>query len=479
MGASKFIGLFFESFPDSGLVIDADYNVVLINDFACNLHDISKEKATGQKCYRLYGESEPCTNCPVTEVVESGRSIEKEIYREEFKAWHLIKAFPLSHQSDDILIGTISKDITSTKTAEQILVDFNYKVKNFIDRMPIGCILWDKNFRVSMWNPAAEKIFGYSEREVMGMHPYDIIVPSDLIPETDSVKQKLQKGSDSSHRTGENITKDGRRIYCSWLNTPVQDADGEVISVLSMAQDVTSERRMQSETIRSAQLASIGVLAASVAHEINNPINGVINYCQLLLNDPQKLEPKQVDILERTLKEAGRVASIVKSLLSFAREPSASMVPHDLREIVEEATTLLTPEFRKNGIELCLIETECNPVIRCNPQQIEQVIINILKNAIDALSESSQDKKKITISCRYEEVEHKKEFILAIENNGPAIPLHLQEKIFEPFMTTKENGAGTGLGLGISLEIMTKHGGTIRVCSEQDKPVEMALVFPQ
>lgn len=479
MSKSELLGLFFESFPDSGLVVDADYNVSLINDSACRLQDVSTEDALGQKCYRLYGESGPCMNCPVSEVAETGRAVEKEIFREELKVWHLIKAFPLSNQNDDILVGIISKDITSTKTAEMVLVDFNYKVKSFIDRMPIGCILWDKGFRVSMWNPAAEKIFGYSESEVMGMHPYDIIVPSDLIPQTDSVKQKLQKGSDSSHRTGENITKDGRRVYCSWLNTPVQGADGEVISVLSMVQDVTLERRTQNETIRSAQLASIGELAASVAHEINNPINGVINYCQLLLNDHQKLEPKQADILQRVLKEGDRVASIVKSLLNFAREPSASMAHHDLREIVEEATTLLKPEFRKKGIEIRLIEDECRSGIKCNPQQIEQVIINVLKNAIDALSESTQDKKTIVISCRKEEVEHKNEFILAIENNGPAIPLHLQEKIFEPFMTTKKSGAGTGLGLGISLEIMRRHGGTIRVSSEPEKPVEMALVFHQ
>jgi len=424
------------------------------------------------------GVSEPCQNCPLQEVLENKLPVEKEVFRIKQKKWYFLKAFPIETDSGEILVGTISRDITSTKAAEKILVDFNYKIKHFIDRMPIGCILWDKDFRVSMWNPAAEKIFGYRESEVLGKHPYEIIVPEDLIPETEPVKQKLQKGSDSSHRRGENITKDGRRIYCSWLNTPVQDADGEVISVLSMAQDITLERRLQNETIRSAQLASIGQLAASVAHEINNPINGVINYCELLLRDRQKLESRQIEILERALKEGDRIAIIVRSLLNFAREPSTSMTMQDIGGIVQEAIDLLQAEIKKSGIDVHVKSKGCRPVLRCNPQQIEQVIINILQNAIDALNEVPPEKKEIVISCRSEEAENRSEFILAIENNGPMIPLHLQEKIFEPFMTTKKSGSGTGLGLGISQEIMRKHGGTIRVKSLENEPVEMALVFP-
>jgi len=469
---------FFDSFPDAASIIDADYNIIHLNKASCDLHNIAQESAVGKKCFERYGESEPCQNCPLTEVLVRGVSIEKEIFRRKVNAWHLFKAFPIKMDSGEVLIGAISKDITSTKTAEQILVDFNYKIKNFIDRMPIGCILWDQDFRVSMWNPAAEKIFGYCERDVLGKHPYDIIVPADMIPDTDPVKQKLQQGNDSSHRTGENITRDGRRIYCSWLNTPIQDADGKVISVLSMVQDITLERRIQNETIRSAQLASIGQLAASVAHEINNPINGVINYSELLLGNRQKLESKQVNILEQIIKEGERIATIVRSLLNFARAPDESMELHNIEDIVQEALDLLHPEIKKSGINVELKYDGCMPDIQCNPQQIEQVIVNIIKNAIDALGEGDVKEKEISISFRFEEFKNKKEFVLAIENNGPMIPLHLQEKIFEAFMTTKKKGQGTGLGLGISLEIMRRHGGTIRVKSIPDEPVEMALVFP-
>ncbi len=459
-------------------MLSADYTVLFINNAACRHHRISKESAIGRKCFELYGESEPCQNCPLQEVVETGRPVEKEIFRTKEKNWHLLRAFPVDIDGGEIVVGMISKDISATKTAEQVLVDFNYKIKNFIDRKPIGCILWDEAFKVSMWNPAAEKIFGYTEAEARGKHPYEIIVPEDMIPKTDSVKQQLNKGNDNSHRTGENITKDGRRIYCSWLNTPIQDVEGEVIAVLSMAQDITYERQMQNEAIRSAQLASIGQLAANVAHEINNPINGVINYCQLLLNDRERLEPKQIDILERTIREGDRIAVIVKSLLNFARKPSDSMVPQDIGQIVNEAIELLRPEIRKSGIAVSIELQESNPVMKCNPQQVEQVIINVLKNAIDALCESSQEEKEIVISSNTEQEGSQKVFRLVIANNGPHIPPHLQEKIFEPFMTTKENGAGTGLGLGISLEIMKNHGGTIVVNSSPNESTQMTLVFP-
>lgn len=478
MKLPNYSNLFFESLPEAAYVLSSDYSLLYINDAACRYHKLSKENALGKRCYELYCEAQSCQNCPVDEVIETGCSIEKEIFREGERSWHLIRVFPIEEHGKITKVGTITKDITSTKTAEQILVDFNFKIKNFIDRMPIGCILWDEEFKVSLWNPAAEQIFGYTEKEARGKHPYSIIVPPDLIPETESVKQNLQKGHDSAHRTGENTTKDGRRIYCSWINTPVRDAEGDVIAILSMVQDITLERQLQNEAIRSAQLASIGQLAASIAHEINNPIGGVINYSQILLNKKGNLEESQVNILEKIQKEGERIAEIVKSLLNFARKPSENIVPQDVYLIIDEAISLLTPEIKKSGVEISFDPSLDDPMLKCNPQQIGQVVINILKNAIDALNESNRTGKKIHISLTKQLKGNRREFILSIANNGPHIPAHLQEKIFDPFMTTKDQGLGTGLGLGISLEIMKNHGGTIKLNSKQGQLTEMELIFP-
>jgi len=262
------------------------------------------------------------------------------------------------------------------------------------------------------------------------------------------------------------------------VNTPIQDAEGDVIAVLSMVQDMTKERCLQQEAIRAAQLASIGQLAAGVAHEVNNPITGVINYTQLLLNKLETLAAADVEILERIIKESGRIAGIVGNLLNFARKPAEQMVPQDVRKIVDEAVNLLSPELKKCGFELRFDLLDDEPKMRCNPQQIEQILVNLLKNAIDALREGNTPEKRILISSREQCVGNQKEFILSVANNGPHIPEHLQEKVFEPFMTTKRRGYGTGLGLGISLEIMKNHGGTLRLNSRAGEWTELQLVFP-
>lgn len=469
---------FLGALPDAAQVLAEDYSILYLNDRACLDYQVTKDEAIGKKCFTLLGEAEPCQNCPLSEVFKTGIAVEKEIFRFRKQAWYLLKIFPIESCAKTACVGAISKDITPTKTAEQILVDFNYKVKNFIDRMPIGCILWDENFKVSMWNPAAEKIFGYSEEEVRGKHPYEIIVPPDVIAKTDPVKTKLLKGHDSSHRTGDNITKDGRRIYCHWINTPVQDVTGDVISVLSMVQDMTHERQLQNEAIRAAQLATIGQLSASIAHEINNPISGVINYSQILLNHQEPFNASQIDILQRINKEGIRIANYVKSLLNFSRKPPEIMVPQDMDVLLKEAIGLLKPAIRKANITIAVDTAKGKPIIRCNPQQVEQVIINILKNAIDALDEATQPEKKIQITSKIALRNGERQFHFSIANNGPPIPDHMKEKIFEPFLTTKADGIGTGLGLSISLEIMKNHGGTIIVNSAPGTLTEMIMVFP-
>lgn len=469
---------FFEELPEIALVLASGYRVLYANRAACRAHGVGNEEVVGKNCYELFGEIEPCQNCPLPEVFKTGKSVEKEIFRCGERAWHMLRAFPMEMQGEVACAGVISRDITATKTAEQAIGDINSRIRNFIERMPIGCILWDENFRVSMWNPAAERIFGYSEDEARGRHPYEIIVPPEIVAETDPVRQRLLKGNDSSHRIGENITKDATRIFCEWMNTPIQNASGEVTAVLSMVQDKSHERQLQNEAIRAAQLATIGQMVAMLAHEINNPINGVINYSQILLNQKERFTPYQGDILEKINREGVRIAKIIRGLLNLSRKPAEVMLPQEIEMIIAEAVALLEPEIKKSGIAVSVDLAGEKPIMCCNPQQIEQVVINILKNAIDALNEGSDADKSILITARTSRHALRKEFVLTIANNGPPIPSHLREKIFEPFLTTKGIGVGTGLGLFISREIMSNHGGTIKVGSSPDGLTEMSLVFP-
>jgi|GEM_PF-777649 len=141
-------------------------------------------------------------------------------------------------------------DITTRKRAEEALRKSEARLKLQINRMPIGCIIWDPEFRTVTWNPAAENIFGFTASEAIGKHPYDIIVPRDAQPHIDAIWHRLLEGNITAHSENENITKDGRIITCYWTNTPLKEPDGSVIGVLSMVQDITERKRIEEELSR-------------------------------------------------------------------------------------------------------------------------------------------------------------------------------------------------------------------------------------
>lgn len=136
-------------------------------------------------------------------------------------------------------------DVTRRKLAEEELRRTTTRLQLQFDRMPVGCVLWDSGFRVTSWNPAAERIFGYSQREALGRHPYEFIVPRESQPLTETIMDLIQQGDESAHSVYENLTKDGRTILCQWTNTPLTEPDGRLIGTLSMVEDITDRRRAE------------------------------------------------------------------------------------------------------------------------------------------------------------------------------------------------------------------------------------------
>ncbi|PLY03541.1 MAG: hypothetical protein C0624_06740 [Desulfuromonas sp.] len=473
----KFSSQFFDALSDPAYIVDSDFRFQRINRSALSLISGSGTPGTASTCFEHFGQNEACLNCPVPQVFHSEESIEKEIYSKPLARWWQMKAFPIKEAGHIVGVGVISTDISALKTLEQSMPGDHHKIKNFIDRMPIGCILFDPQFKITLWNPAAEKIFGYSEAEALGKHPYDIIVSEEVIQQTDKVKAKLQKGHDNSHRTGENITKDGRTIICNWMNTPIHDADGEVVAILSMAQDITHETTLQKEAIRNAQLATLGQLAASVAHEINSPLNGIINYAELL-EERGAQQNKTEELARRINQDATRIEKIVKNLLNYSRDSQEDKEECDARDIITAATEILEVQFKHSAFEISSQWLTPRPLITCNFQKIEQVIINILRNAYEALSEQSSQEKKITFSESIIPCGDDAYYELVIANNGPHIPEEQLKKIMQPFYSTKHHLGGTGLGLCISAEIMKAHGGKLEISSIPGGLTAFSLFFP-
>ena len=273
-------------------------------------------------------------------------------------------------------------------------------------------------------------------------------------------------------------TSDGRlwatRAY------PIRDEQGTVKSVMEISTDITEKVTLKAQRMRANHLASIGELAAGVAHEINNPINGIINYAQILRNKAEKGSRVQ-DISERIIKEGERISFIVRSLLSFARERKEEKVPVHISEILHETLSLTAVHLKKNAVDVTIRLPEGLPRIKAHPQQMQQVFLNIINNARYALNEKypqAHPDKIFMISGEEKQIGGRPYLQLVFEDHGTGIPSHALGKVIEPFYTTKPLSIGTGLGLSISHGLIIDHGGTMDIDSKEGMYTRVILHLP-
>lgn len=228
---------------------------------------------------------------------------------------------------------------------------------------------------------------------------------------------------------------------------------------------------MQARVAQSERLASLGMLAAGVAHEVNNPLGGILALTGLTVEDMPKDDPNRENLVE-VIRQTERCRDIVKGLLEFSRQSKGNREPVDLNRVLEDTLSLVGKQALFFNINVvCQFESALPPVV-ADRSQIQQVFINILMNAVQAMNERGA----ITIVTRQNSSDHSVE--VAISDTGQGIPPEQIDRIFDPFFTTKESGHGTGLGLSIAYGIVTTHRGTISVQSELGKGSTFTIRMP-
>jgi len=263
--------------------------------------------------------------------------------------------------------------------------------------------------------------------------------------------------------------------------TPIKDQNGNVRKILLVARELTSDEVRKADSFRTAQMASIGELAAGVAHEVNNPMTGIINFAQILLDDSEK-DSLQAELLGRIVNEGERIAVIIKNLLAFSRESKTENEPIDIKQVIHDTLTLVEHQFAKDGIRIDTKYSENLGQLVGNFTQLQQVVLNLLSNARFALNErypNSSSDKIIEISCEPSINDQGKPATqICIKDSGTGIPQGILKKLFDPFFTTKPSGEGTGLGLSITYGIVRDHGGIIKVDSRMHQYTKMIVELP-
>ena len=261
--------------------------------------------------------------------------------------------------------------------------------------------------------------------------------------------------------------------------SPLKNTVGAEETTLLVARDMTEEERHKAEALRAAQLASIGELAAGVAHEINNPVNGILNYAQMLKD--LSLDNRGEEILGRISAEGKRIAAIVKNLLDFSRHRVEEPEPVDGTQLLDDCLELVKHQLLRDDIVLEFSFDKDLPLLFCNPSQIQQVLLNIISNSRYALNERYPKRhpgKKLLFSgslVRHRETPY---FRYSITDLGSGIEHHLLDRVFDPFFSTKPNGEGTGLGLSISYGLIRDNGGYMRIKSRYNSYTTITVDLP-
>jgi PAS domain S-box-containing protein len=336
-------------------------------------------------------------------------------------------------------------------------------------------------------SPSIRDLTGYAPEEIVGLNGLDFVHPDDRKAVVSAHQRLLEApGSIVAGVPYRFQRKDGSYLHLESAARNLLD-DPAVQGIVINARDMTTFNQMEEQRLRfeasarqQQKLESIGTLASGVAHEINNPLNIILNYGQLLLDDPARADQVR-EFAEQIVKESERVAGIVRSLLAFSRQDRDTRSSKAMRDIVDGTLPLIGTLMRKDRIDIRTEVPDDLPLLFCRSQQIQQVLMNLLTNARDALNErfpNGSDEKIVRISAMELGMEGSRWVRLTVEDRGIGIPADVVPRIFDPFFTTKPRDRGTGLGLSISYGIIREHGGNLWVESEPGNGTRFHVDLP-
>ena len=342
-------------------------------------------------------------------------------------------------------------------------------LNNILESMSGGVLVLDLEGRITLFNQAAEEITGRSQEEVLGRR-YEDVMGEDAEGEKSAL---YTLGSGVGLQTQEKELKraDGRTIPLGFSSSLVRDHNGEILGALEAFNDLTEVKRLEAQVQRMHTLAALGEMAATVAHEIRNPLGGIASFANLLERDLDTGDPNR-RLVSKITEGVSRLNRIVSSLLSYTRPLNLNTRKADIREVVEEAAAFfeVDPEGGSGQVVVERSYPETSLLAQLDSEQVHQVVLNLLLNAAQAMPEGGVIHLEVLSEAGAAETQ------IRIRDEGPGIDAEIRKKLFTPFFTTKEDG--TGLGLVTSKKIVEAHGGRITLENNPGKGSCFTIALP-
>ena len=377
----------------------------------------------------------------------------------------------LEELTNDLAHGIMAiRSQKDVRRAEKTIRNERDKLQNVVNSIGEGMYLVNKDFVIEFQNNIIRDQFGGSVGQICYKSIFQRNKPCDFCLMQESINENCIKQLETDF-----LDQKHYDIFFS----PFQESDKEIKSIVVM-RDITEKNHLQAEAIRVGHLASLGELAAGVAHEINNPITGIISIAEILTDKFHELGGDKT-IPERIVNEGERIGKIVKNLLSFARDKKEEYSPAHVNDILKLTLELVEKQISKDGIQISVNIPSDIPKIDARSQEIQQVFLNIISNARYALQKKypkPHENKILKINGDKIKIGDKKYVRLTFHDKGLGISKDILDRVANPFFSTKPQGEGTGLGLSISHGIIKNHGGNLWFESQKNDHTKVIVDLP-
>jgi len=468
----------FELAPCYITVQDKDFRLLRYNREFERMFD----PRPGEYCYEAYkNRSERCEICPLVKTFEDGKmhtSEESGINKDGTRSFWRVRTSPIKNADGDVLTAMeICLDVTQMKFLEDEVRKSEKKYRTIFQTIPNPVFVLDeKTLDVLDCNDRIKAMYGFEKEEILGTSFCSLFEEDEREQYTREIKKSKNLNQIRQ------IRKDGKAIY---VNISISSSEYNERKVfLLTASDITLKLIAEQHLIQASKMATLGEMATGVAHELNQPLSVIKTASNFILKKVQKKEPIEDEIIETLATEmdnhVDRASNIINHMREFGRQSDAKRVEVQVNEAIEKALEIFSKQLELRQIELVIDLEKDLPPIKADSNRLEQVFINLLTNARDAIEAKGKSavyqrgEKRISLKTSV------KQGMICIEvkDTGTGIPEAVRERIFDPFFTTKKAGQGTGLGLSISYGIIREYEGTIKVESQEDEGSIFIIEFP-
>jgi histidine kinase len=467
----------FEQVPCSITVQDADMRILKYNkEFAERFNP-----EPGAYCYEAYkGLSEKCPDCPLDKTFQTGRpycSEESSINPDGSKTHWIVHVSPVFDENGKVVAAMeMGIDISARRRVEERLLTSEAKYHAIFNHIPNAVFVLDvEEYTIIDCNEMAERSYGFASGE---MHGLSFVT---LFPEEEQEKAKSYVKAFTALNRVRQKRKDHSLFYVDFRLSPAVYNDRNVLLVT--ATDVTDRLETEQKLIQAGKMATLGEMATGVAHELNQPLTVIKAASGFIIRKISRSQPIDSDILKTMAEEidshVDRASQIIDHMRAFGRQSDHSLERVNVNAVVSSSVEMFISQLTLRGIAVKREFEENLPEILGVSNRLEQVFINLLLNARDAIEEAEEENPNTDKVITLTTYSTPRAVVAVVEDTGTGVPAGLVDKIFEPFFTTKVVGKGTGLGLSITYGLIKDFGGTIRVQNKEEGGAKFTLTFPR